>query len=232
VIYVTQHCADVGASENAVAMAGDSVVGKVSQESGNHGQGSCQRAPWDCKLAKYIKHSGGAREQILAGKFGVEDEVDRVKVGRLNAVAGQNAGCDGTLQRGETKDAIAVAAQDELDEAVAESADAVVEEDGMHGILTTLAPCRLRSGIGRSDVFRLHCILDSALTDPYRMETAMSAKAAEMMGLLQELALIKDQDAKYESGPKGEAETAEYENRKQRRQAISHQICALGGTAN
>ena len=60
----------------------------------------------------------------------------------------------------------------------------------------------------------------------------MSAKAAEMMGLLQELALIKDQDAKYESGPKGEAETAEYENRKQRRQAISHQICALGGTAN
>jgi hypothetical protein len=60
----------------------------------------------------------------------------------------------------------------------------------------------------------------------------MSAKATEMMGLLQELALMKEQDAKYENGSKGEAETAEFENRKHRRQEISQHICALGGTAN
>jgi hypothetical protein len=46
------------------------------------------------------------------------------------------------LQRGEAEDGIAIAAEDELDEAVAESADAVVEEDGRrHGgaIRKTLA---------------------------------------------------------------------------------------------
>jgi hypothetical protein len=60
----------------------------------------------------------------------------------------------------------------------------------------------------------------------------MSADASEMMGLLQELALMKEMDAKYEGGAKGEAETAEYENRKHRRQEICHQIVALGGTVS
>jgi hypothetical protein len=60
----------------------------------------------------------------------------------------------------------------------------------------------------------------------------MSDKAAEMLGLLQELAVMKEQDAKYESGPKGEAETAEFEHRKHRRREICDQIVALGGTVS
>jgi len=47
-------------------------------------------------------------------------------------VAGEDAGGERALQRCETEDAMAVAAKDELDEAVAESADAVVEEDVRH----------------------------------------------------------------------------------------------------
>ncbi len=44
-------------------------------------------------------------------------------------------GGEWTLQRGELKDGVAIAAKDELDEAVAEAADAVVEKDGVgHGI--------------------------------------------------------------------------------------------------
>jgi hypothetical protein len=60
----------------------------------------------------------------------------------------------------------------------------------------------------------------------------MGGDASEMMVLLQELALMKEMDAKYEGGPKGEAETAEFESRKQRRQEICEQIVALGGTVS
>jgi len=50
---------------------------------------------------------------------------------------GQNPGGQRTLQRRETENCIRVAAQNELDEAVAEAADAVVEEDWVgHGKAT------------------------------------------------------------------------------------------------
>lgn len=58
----------------------------------------------------------------------------------------------------------------------------------------------------------------------------MSSQATEMMVLLQELALLKELDAKYERGPRGEAETAEFEKRKRRRQEINDQIVILGKT--
>jgi hypothetical protein len=60
----------------------------------------------------------------------------------------------------------------------------------------------------------------------------MGADSSEMMTLLQELALIKEMDAKYERGAKGEAETAEFETRKHRRQEICHQIVELWGTVS
>jgi len=44
------------------------------------------------------------------------------------------------------EDRLAIAAEDELDEAVAESADAVVEEDGVgHGTLETLAAAKSKA---------------------------------------------------------------------------------------
>jgi hypothetical protein len=63
-------------------------------------------------------------------------------------------------------------------------------------------------------------------------EEAMSAGSSEMLSLLQELALMKEMDAKYEGGAKGAAETAEFENRKHRRREICEQIVALGGTVS
>lgn len=147
-------------------------------------------------------------------------------------MARQDACSERTLQRGETKVGIAVAAKHELDEAVAQSADAVVEDDKMHGILTTLALYKALSIIWRTDVSSPGGILELAFFDHYLAEAAMSAKETEMMGLLQELALMKEQDAKYESGPKDQAEIAEFENRKHRRRQISQQIVALGGTAS
>jgi hypothetical protein len=67
----------------------------------------------------------------------VDDDVDRIERVGAGAVLGEDAGSESALQRGETEDGVAVAAKDELDEAVAESADAVVKQDGMgHGWVT------------------------------------------------------------------------------------------------
>ena len=74
----------------------------------------------------------GAGEQRFVGEFMVEDDIDRIEVGGVGAVAGEDAGGEWALQRGETEYGIVIAAENELDEAVAESADAVVEEDGVH----------------------------------------------------------------------------------------------------
>ena len=70
----------------------------------------------------------------------MDDYIDRVEAGGVDTVAGQDAGGDGALQRGETEDGIAIMAEDELGETVAESADAVIEENGRgHGLWKTLA---------------------------------------------------------------------------------------------
>lgn len=60
----------------------------------------------------------------------------------------------------------------------------------------------------------------------------MNDNAVEMMGLLQELARMKEMDAKFEGGAKSEAEAAEYESRKSRRREVCAKIVELGGTVS
>ena len=56
----------------------------------------------------------------------------------------------------------------------------------------------------------------------------MSAKSSElMMGLLQELAQLKELDKGYESGSRSEADIAESNSRQRRRHEISDQMKAL-----
>jgi hypothetical protein len=57
----------------------------------------------------------------------------------------------------------------------------------------------------------------------------MSTPSEQMMDLLKELALLKQADEKHENGSGSEADAAELESRKKRRQEISDQIKALGG---
>lgn len=60
----------------------------------------------------------------------VNDDVNGIEVTRVGAVASQDAGGESTLQRRKTEDGVVVPVEDELDKPVAETADAVVEEDG------------------------------------------------------------------------------------------------------
>ena len=80
-----------------------------------------------------------AREKMFVGKFVIGDNVDGVEVVGISPVTRKDAGREGALQRCETKDGVGIPAEDELVEAVAESADAVVEND------------RVRHGLGGMD---------------------------------------------------------------------------------
>ena len=58
----------------------------------------------------------------------------------------------------------------------------------------------------------------------------MSTKASEqMMVLLKELAMLKELDAKRETGAGSDVDNAELESRQNRRREITEQIKALGG---
>jgi hypothetical protein len=73
----------------------------------------------------------GAGEQGFVGEFVVEHYVDCVEIGGVGGVASEDGGGERALQRDEMEDGIAIPAKDESHEAVAESADTVVEEDGV-----------------------------------------------------------------------------------------------------
>jgi len=75
----------------------------------------------------------------------VHNYEDCIQSGGTGAVAGEDGRGERALHRGEAEDSVAIATEDELDEAAAERADAVVEEDGVgHGTAKTLAFCEVR----------------------------------------------------------------------------------------
>ena len=73
----------------------------------------------------------GTREQAFIFRFIVEDDIDRIQGTRTYAVAREYLRGEIALQRSEAEGLFAVAAKNELDESVAESADTVVEKDGI-----------------------------------------------------------------------------------------------------
>jgi len=56
----------------------------------------------------------------------------------------------------------------------------------------------------------------------------VSVPSETMMDLLKELALLKELDSKYETGPRSELEVSEFDKRQNRRREIADQIKALG----
>lgn len=61
----------------------------------------------------------------------VKNDIDRVEGRYIWVLPGEDVFSQGALQRGEPKNTFAVALQDELDHAVAESANAIVKDEGM-----------------------------------------------------------------------------------------------------
>ena len=59
----------------------------------------------------------------------------------------------------------------------------------------------------------------------------MSTQSENMMGLLKELALLKELDGKSETEPQSDVRSSDLEAREHRRQEITTQIKALGETS-
>jgi hypothetical protein len=89
----------------------------------------CGEARQSSQLAKNEDHSLGPREQAFVRPFIVVHDIDRVQSDRIRAVASEDTGSKGALQGSETEDRFAITAEDQLNEAVAESTNTVVEED-------------------------------------------------------------------------------------------------------
>jgi hypothetical protein len=139
-------------------MAGDGVVDRIAQEFRNEFQRGCQRTPRHPKSAEHVKDSVGAGEQRFVWLARVNYYVNCMNAGRIDAVAREDARGKGALQRSEAKSVISVAAQHELHKSVAETANAVVEEDG----IGHAARFSLPSGIRQADCFYQKGILDPA----------------------------------------------------------------------
>jgi hypothetical protein len=71
---------------------------------------------------------GTAIHGLLRGEGG-SDENDAIRLGRGGWEVGEDFDGQGASQGGEAENSVAVEAQEELDEAVAETTDAVVKED-------------------------------------------------------------------------------------------------------
>ena len=86
----------------------------------------------------------------------IDYDIDRIQSSRVYAVTRKYPGSDRTLQRCEAKEIIAVSAKNKLDETVAESTDAIVEEDGMgHGChQRNLSILEARIGLIRQEMWR------------------------------------------------------------------------------
>ena len=130
-IGITGQCAGFGADEEPEPPPGDGVVGAIAEQFGQELHEESESAPESSKLLQDEDGRSGAGEQRFVGQFMVEHDVDGVEVGGAGAVPEKDAGSEGALQRGETEDRFAIAAEDKLDETVAQSADAVVEKDGV-----------------------------------------------------------------------------------------------------
>src|SRR5262249_27845721 len=112
----------------AVARARDDVVARVQDEEGEDAQDTGE-APRPAEGPEDVE--GGARfdEDALAGGSGVDDDAHRVEVGGGLAVPLGHLRGVRALERREAESVARVALEDELHEAVAQSAHAVVEDD-------------------------------------------------------------------------------------------------------
>jgi hypothetical protein len=127
--------ANVVAPEDTIAVVGNDAVSRVAKRAWKPRQQAARETPEGAELAEDEANGVGARTQQFVRLAVVDDHVDRVEIGGIYAVPSEDFSGEVALQRGELKDGAVIAAKNELDEAVAESADTVVQEDGVgHGL--------------------------------------------------------------------------------------------------
>jgi hypothetical protein len=125
--------AGVELSEDLVAIAGDHGVEDVAKGAREESPDRAASAPGASEFAEDIDNGIGAGDELFFWLFGVGYNVERVEICDARSVTLKDASSKGTLQGGEAEEIMAIMTESEFDQAVAEPAHAVVEEDGGRG---------------------------------------------------------------------------------------------------
>ena len=125
--------ADIELAEDLVAIAGNNLVQDVANHPRQYSPEETTNAPAPSEFAEDVGHGIGAGDESFLGLLVVRDDVERLEIDSIGSITTENLSGERALQRGEAEEILAIMLEGELDEAVAESAKAVVEEDGVRG---------------------------------------------------------------------------------------------------
>jgi hypothetical protein len=134
-------------AEEAVSVAGDEAVAKLAQGAGDESEDASEEWPEAWDEAERLFYGVGAAVEALVWREGRGDEDDALGCGRCGE-GGEKFFCERGLLGDEAELGGAVVLEEVADDAVAEGAYAVVEEDGVgfdllalvirHGVAETL----------------------------------------------------------------------------------------------
>lgn len=120
-------------SEQAIPISRNEIVERVPDETRHRAEQCCDEFPDTAKAAQQQDRRFRARAEALARFFGIGHDIESVEVVGGDAVTGEDPGRNRSLQCRKTELILPVASQGELDESIAKSADAVIEDDGVIG---------------------------------------------------------------------------------------------------
>ncbi len=87
------------------------------------------KIPMGRQRAQYLQNGVGMREKAFFWRPKVSNEADRVQFKRVQVIPGENINRNGILKGAKAEISLGIALQDELHEAVAKPANAVVENE-------------------------------------------------------------------------------------------------------
>ena len=154
----TRYGASVVFAENTIAVSGDEIVDPVAEELGKQ-TADFADAPNTAEVPGGAQSSVGFGKCMFDGEAVIGDDGNGIKVGSVDSMLTEECVGEFALKWSIAKAIVAIMAEEELDETIAESADAVVEHDCFAGLNfsswahgNSVAPC-LRFAGGGEDLF-------------------------------------------------------------------------------
>jgi len=127
-------------SEDAIPVPRDQVVAPVAHSPWEQREQHRAKLPTSAKLPQDLNGCVVSRKQSLTGLLVIEHQIKRVEIIGIGIVLPQKVAGKIALQRCEPKPVSMIVLEHKLDQAVAESANAIVEDDRIGRITRQCAP--------------------------------------------------------------------------------------------
>jgi hypothetical protein len=116
-------------SEDAVSVSRDQAIHGIGNSRRDDRSDGGENCPSAAELRECVQHGLRPCEEPLARRLPVRDHVHRVQIGRVAAVLDERVPSDRILKRRKANASVTVPREEKLVPAVAETADAVVEDN-------------------------------------------------------------------------------------------------------